>query len=136
MVISRYVIWNRRPPSLRFPESSSAVLREAFALLNEEVVNPGMFPHFTRLAIRQHLAETDTGAEVFLGMTDGRPTLRAASRVAIAELELSVRSYNCLDAASIPPAWLPFTQRRWGNHGGEISLPLLEGSVPLASLFG
>lgn len=60
-----------------------------------------MFPQATRLAIRQHLTETGVGAEVILSLTDGRPTLHLASRVTITDLELSVRSNNCLKAASI-----------------------------------
>jgi DNA-directed RNA polymerase alpha subunit len=45
--------------------------------------------------------ETGTGAEVVLDLIDGRPTLYLASGVTIDQLELSVRSYNCLKSASI-----------------------------------
>jgi hypothetical protein len=121
-VINRYVLWNKRLPSPALTEESSAVLREAFAESNEEAPHPGLFSQTTGLAIRQHLAETDTGAEVILSMTDGRPTLRLASRVTIADLDLSVRSYNCLRAASIDTldkllCWKPAQLMELPNFG-------------------
>jgi hypothetical protein len=80
---------------------SGSVLHEVFSFPSEEIPNPQTLPLATRLAIRQHLMETGTGAEVVLNVIDGRSTLRLASRVMIAEMELSVRSNNCLKAASI-----------------------------------
>ena len=121
-MINRYVLWNKRPPSLALTEESSSVLREAFAEPNEEWPHPGLFSQSTGLAIRQHLAETDTGAEVILSLTDGGPTLRLASRVAIADLDLSVRSYNSLTAASIDTldkllSWKPAQLMELPNFG-------------------
>jgi hypothetical protein len=53
------------------------------------------------LTIQQHLAETGTSAEGTFSMMDSQLILRAASQMTIAEMELSVRAYNCLKAASI-----------------------------------
>jgi DNA-directed RNA polymerase alpha subunit len=80
---------------------SGTALREMFSLSNEEMPSPQALPLVKRLAVRQHLLETGTGAEVVLSLIDGQPTLHLASRVTIAEMELSVRAYNCLTAASI-----------------------------------
>jgi hypothetical protein len=121
-----------------------------------------MFPQITRLAIRQHLAETGAGAEIVLSLTDDRPTLRPASRVTIADLELSVRSNNCLKAASIETldellVWKPaqlmelpnfgrkclneitnvVQQLGYSSLGGEVvprNLPLPGNCAPLACL--
>jgi hypothetical protein len=95
-MISQYVVWNKIIPSIASAEDSGSVLHEMFSFSNEEMPAPQTLPLTTRLAIRQHPMETGTGAEVVLSLIGGRPTLHLASGVTIAELELSVRSYNCL----------------------------------------
>jgi len=100
-MISRYVLWNEGAPSIASAEDSGAVLHEILSFSSEGMPNPQTLPLAARLAIRQHLMETGAGAEVVLSLIDGRPMLRLASRVTIPEMELSVRSYNCLKAASI-----------------------------------
>ena len=82
-------------------EDSPAVLREILSLSDEERPTPGTLPLFSRLAIRHHLMASGIGAEIALSGIGNRPTLHLVSRVTIADMKLSVRSYNCLKAASI-----------------------------------
>jgi len=68
--------------------------------------------------------ESGTGAEVVLNLIDGRPTLCIASGVTIDEMELSVRSYNCLKAASIETldellSWKPAQLMELPNFGSK-----------------
>lgn len=123
-MISRYVLWNEGAPSIASAEGSGAVLHELFPFSSEEMPNPQTLPLAARLAIRQHLMETGAGAEVVLSLIDGRPTLRLASRVTIAEMELSVRSYNCLKTASIETldellSWKPSQLMELPNFGSK-----------------
>ena len=123
-MISRYVLWDKRTPSITLAGDSGTVLREMFSFSNEDMPSPQTLPLAKRLAVRQHLIETGTGAEVVLDLIDGRPTLRLASRVTIAEMELSVRSYNCLKAASIGTldellSWKPSELMKLPNFGNK-----------------
>jgi len=95
-----------------------------FSFSDEQMPSPLALPLVKRLAVRQHLLETGTGAEVVLSLIDGRPTLHLASRVMIAEMELSVRSYNCLKAASIRTldellSWKPSQLMELPNFGSK-----------------
>jgi hypothetical protein len=83
------------------------------------------------MSVRQHLLETGNGAEVVLSGVDGRPTLRLASGVMIAEMELSVRSYNCLKAASISTleellSWKPSELMKLPNFGRKCLNEIIE----------
>jgi hypothetical protein len=123
-MISRYVLWNERTPSIASAEGAGAVLHQVIPPSNEEMPIPQSLPLTKRLGVRQHLMETGTGAEVVLSLIDGRPALRLASRVTIAEMELSVRSFNCLKAASIETLdellnWNPSELMKLPNFGSK-----------------
>lgn len=100
-MIRRYVLWNGVTPSIASSGESSPAIREISSLSQTYKSNPETLPRISQLAVRRHLMETETGAEVVVTVIEGRPTLRVASRVTIAEIGLSVRSYNCLKSASI-----------------------------------
>ena len=123
-MISRYVLWDKRALSVALAGDSGTFLREVFSFSNEEMPSPQRLPLVKRLAVRQHLIDTGTGAEVVLSLIDGRPALHLASRVTIAEMELSVRSYNCLKAASIRTldelvSWEPSELMELPNFGSK-----------------
>jgi hypothetical protein len=123
-MISRFVVWNERKLSIASPRDSGIALHEIISSSSEGMPNPQTLPLIKRLAVRQHLLETGTGAEVVLISIDGRPTLRLVSRVTIAEMELSVRSYNCFKAASIETldellSWTPSQLMELPNFGSK-----------------
>jgi DNA-directed RNA polymerase subunit alpha len=100
-MISRYVLWNQRTPSIASAKDLGTVVHEIISCSGQELPIPQALPVTQRLAVRQYLMEAGIGGEVVLSLMDGRPTLFLASGVTIAEMELSVRAYNCLKAASI-----------------------------------
>jgi hypothetical protein len=123
-MISRFVLWNEGASSVASAEDSVAVPCEIISSSQGEMLIPQTLPLAKRLAVRQHLMETDAGAEVVLNLIDGRPTLRLASGVTIDEMELSVRSYNCLKAASIETldellSWKPAQLMELPNFGSK-----------------
>ena len=121
-MISRYVLWNQELLSVASARDSGTVVHKILSSSNQEMPIPETLPLAERLAVRQYLMETGIGGEVVLSLIDGRPSLRLASPVTIDELELSVRSYNCLKAASIDTleellCWSPARLMNLPNFG-------------------
>jgi hypothetical protein len=106
--------WN---PSelMKLPNFGSKCLNEIIDILHQigylsfgdEIAAAGVQQTLPFLAngapmfIQQNLADTGTTAESAPGLIDSRLNLRPASEITIAEMEVSVRTYNCLTAASV-----------------------------------
>jgi len=109
------------------PESAPAVIRDCISALDRsdcDAPYPEQFPLTTQLAIRQYLADSGCGGEVIVTNIDDCPSLRIASTVTLTDMDLSVRSYNCLHAASIETldqllTWTPARLMALPNFGAK-----------------
>jgi hypothetical protein len=95
-VISRYVQWNKAGA----PIAPSVLRPGAPCSLTHHVPEAEASPLNTERNTQQQFVKTDTDGEVILDASRGS-TLRLPSELTIQEMEISVRSYNCLKAASI-----------------------------------
>jgi hypothetical protein len=112
-LISRYVLWNTVTPSTA-PEPVSIALEQAFQIPidNLESVVPASLATATRIAIREFLVTTDAGRELAVYKGTQPLWLASCGQTSIADMDLSVRSFNCLVAASVATlddllAWTP-----------------------------
>lgn len=112
-MISRYVLWNT-VVSPAAPDPIAAALKPAFHLPigNLESVVPTSLPAATRIAMREFLVANDVGRELAVYMGTQPLSLASCCQTPIAEMGLSVRSFNCLEAASVATlddllAWTP-----------------------------
>ncbi|RSL18963.1 RNA polymerase alpha subunit [Edaphobacter aggregans] len=112
-MISRYVLWNTVTPSTP-PEPVSVALKQAFQLPidNLESIVPTSLATATRIAIREFLVTTDAGRELAVYKGTQPLWLAPCGQTSISDMDLSVRSFNCLVGASVATlddllAWTP-----------------------------
>jgi hypothetical protein len=112
-VISRYVLWHSVAPPAA-PEPVAAALNPAFHLPigNLESIAPTSLPAATRIAMREFLVTNDIGRELAVYRGTQPLWLASCGQTPIAEMGLSARSFNCLEAASVATlddllAWTP-----------------------------
>jgi hypothetical protein len=100
-VFSRYILWDKASPSSDLLSKESPTLQAAISALVDGCSDLNDFPKAARLAVRQHLRDAGYGAEVILRIAQDQPMLYLTTGVPIIDLELSIRSSNCLRIASI-----------------------------------
>jgi len=119
-MIRRFIRWNKNGAIGGSQEGPSALV-EASLSAHAERLNSGT-PETKQLLFPQFLAENQVDAQAVLRTEESAPSLRINSELTIAELELSVRSFNCLEAASIKTlgdllSWSPARLMRLQNFG-------------------
>lgn len=102
-VSRKYILWRKTPRALFSddPVPVPAVFLSGPIFQGAEALDAKQFPLSTQLAIRRYLAASGLGAEIVLTSDDDRPLLSVATLVTIEDMDLSVRSNNCLNAVSI-----------------------------------
>jgi Bacterial RNA polymerase, alpha chain C terminal domain len=102
-VIRKFILWEsgRAAELSGLPDAVASQVRQVADSQTTEAIDVATFPLPTQLALRRHLSLSQKGGEIALSNELGVPSLSLATTITLEDLQLSVRSTNCLRAASI-----------------------------------